>query len=168
MPRLDQRGSSALLYVVAVVMIGGFMWWLYMQTQTMDATVQPTTQDTAAAQGQQPLTLQMVASSPDSAIGSRAVLDSVSIATGLGRGVFLVQMDSTRTLPVLKNPTLIQQGDQLYGGDVVTVAGQVYTYTDSIAQTWVQRGAVNKAQSGSLPGDSITAAFLLADSLVLH
>ena len=166
MPRLDQRGSSALLYVVAVVMIGGFMWWLYMQTQTMETDVQPTTQDTAATQ--QTLTLDMVAANPDSAIGSRAVLDSVSIATGLGRGVFLVQMDSVRTLPVLKNPTLIQEGDQLYGGDVVTVAGQVYTYTDSIAQTWVQRGAVNKAQSGSLPGDSITSAFLLADSLVLH
>lgn len=166
MPRLDQRGSSALLYVVAVVMIGGFMYWLYMQTQTMETTVQPTTQDTAATQ--QALTLQAVASNPDSAIGSRAVLDSVSVSTGLGRGVFLVQLDSLRTLPVLKNPTLIQQGDQLYGGDVVTVAGQVYTYTDSIAQTWVQRGAVNKEQTTSLPADSLASAFLLADSLVLH
>ncbi|MFB6240425.1 MAG: hypothetical protein ABEJ46_02490, partial [Gemmatimonadota bacterium] len=92
----------------------------------------------------------------------------VEVATGLGRGVFLVAMDSTRMLPVLKNPTPIQRGDQLYGGVVVTVAGQVYTYTDSIAQTWVERGAVNKSQAGTLPPDSVTNAFLLADSLVLH
>ena len=168
MPRLDQRGSSALLYVVAVLLIGGFMYWLYMQTQSIESSVQPTMQDTAAAQGQQPLTLDEVASSPDSAIGSRAVLDSIPVSTGLGRGVFVVQLDSLRTLPVLKNPTLIQQGQQLYGGDLITVAGQIYTYTDSIAQTWVQRGAVAEAQSGSLPADSITRAFLLADSLVLH
>lgn len=168
MPRLDQRGSSALLYVVAVLLIGGFMYWLYMQTQSMESSMQASTQDTASTQTQQPLTLGEVASSPDSAIGSRAVLDSIQVATGLGRGVFLVQLDSARALPVLKNPTLIQEGEQLYGGDFVTVAGQVYTYTDSIAQTWVQRGAVNEAQSSSLPGDSITRAFLLADSLVLH
>lgn len=167
MPRLDQRGSSALLYVVAVVLIGGFMYWLYMQSQSIESSVEPSTQDNAST-AQQPVTLQQLTAEPDSAVGRRAVIDSIEIATGLGRGVFLIQVDSARTFPVLKNPTLIQDGDQLYGGDVVTVAGQVYSYTDSIAQTWVDRGAVNEAQSSSLPGDSITAAFLLADSLVLH
>lgn len=167
MPRLDQRGSSALLYVVAVVLIGGFMYWLYMQSQSIESSVEPSTQDNAST-AQQPVTLQQLTAEPDSAVGRRAVIDSIEIATGLGRGVFLIQVDSARTFPVLKNPTLIQEGDQLYGGDVVTVAGQVYSYTDSIAQTWVDRGAVNEAQSSSLPGDSITAAFLLADSLVLH
>lgn len=168
MPRRDQRGSSALLYVVAVVMIGGFMYWLYMQTQTMETDVQPSMQDTASTQAQQPLTLDSLAADSEDAIGRRAVMDSIEIATGLGRGVFLVQLDSARVFPVLKNPTLIQQGDQLYGGDVVTVAGQIYTYTDSIAQTWVDRGAVNQSQAGTLPPDSVTNAFLLADSLVLH
>jgi hypothetical protein len=112
--------------------------------------------------------LDSLAADSEGAIGRRAVLDSIEIATGLGRGVFLVQMDSARVFPVLKNPTLIQQGDQLYGGDVVTVAGQIYTYTDSIAQTWVDREAVNQSQAGTLPPDSVTNAFLLADSLVLH
>lgn len=168
MPRLDQRGSSALLYVVAVVLIGGFMYWLYMQSQSIESSVEPSTQDSASAEAQQPVTLQQLTAEPDSAVGRRAVIDSIEIATGLGRGVFLIQVDSARTFPVLKNPTLIQEGDQLYGGDVVTVAGQVYSYTDSIAQTWVDRGAVNEGQAESLPGDSITAAFLLADSLVLH
>ncbi|MFB6240424.1 MAG: hypothetical protein ABEJ46_02485, partial [Gemmatimonadota bacterium] len=76
MPRRDQRGSSALLYVVAVVMIGGFMYWLYMQTQTMETDVQPSMQDTASAQTQQPLTLDSLAADSEGAIGRRAVMDS--------------------------------------------------------------------------------------------
>lgn len=168
MPRLDQRGSSTLLYVVAVVLIGGFMYWLYLQSRSIEQSVQPAMQDTAAATGQGPLTLGELAADTDSAIGRRAAFDSVEIATGLGRGVFLIRLDSARSFPVLKNPTLIQREQQLYGGDLVAVAGRVYTYTDSIGQTWVQRGAVNQSQAGSLPNASTTNAFLLADSLVLR
>lgn len=160
---LDSRGSTALLYIVAVALIGGFMYWLYLQTQRMETTVRPAMQDTARSQ--QVISLDSLRRSPEAAIGKRAAFDSITVASGLGRGVFTLQIDSARTYPVLMNPDIIQRGEQLYGGDVITVGGRFYTYTDSIGQEWVESGAVSQAASQNIPS---TASFLLADSLVLH
>lgn len=163
MPGTDSRGSTALLYVVAVALIGGFMYWLYLRSQQVETTVQPQTQeDTAQVES---LSLDDLRRDAEGAAGSRAVLDSVPVATGLGRGVFAIQLDSARAYPVLMNPELIQRGEQLYGGDVVTLAGRVYVYTDSIGQEWVDRGAVSGSAAENIPS---SPSFLLADSLVLH
>lgn len=155
------RGTSTLLMVVAVAAMAGFLWWVYQQAQSVESSLTPAMQDSAAVEetGVTPATL---ASDPASAIGQSAVFDSVAVDASLGRGVFTVSLNDSVAVPVLLNPELLGQGATVYGGDRVTVGGRFYTLNDSIRDAWIDRGAVDSASAGDLPA---AAAFLLVDSL---
>lgn len=155
------RGTSSLLMVVAVAAMGGFLYWVYQQAQSVESSLQPTMQDTASATNGG-VTLQTLAQDPAGAVGQTTLLDSVEVAQSLGRGVFTVSLNDTLTYPVLMDAGLLQRGATVYGGDRVTLEGQFYTLNDSIVEEWVSRGAVDSASRGDIPG---SASFMLADSL---
>lgn len=161
MSRADSRGNATLLTVLAVVLIGGFMYYLYHRSQNIETTLKPTTADTAS-QAWSFRSLDSLATDLTGSIGERVLFDSAQVAQGLGRGVFSLRLSDTTSFPVLMSATLIQQGTRVYGGDRVTVGGQVYTFNDSIRQEWVSRGAVDSTMAGDVPG---TPSFLLADTL---
>lgn len=161
MARSGFRGTSSLLMVLAVAAMGGFLYWLYIQAQSVERTVTPVTQDTAAST-EEGVTLASLSSSPRAAIGKNAVLDSVEVGASLGRGVFTLAVADTMGYPVLLSRDMIQRGLTVYGGDRVTVGGRIYTLNDSIRQAWVGLGAVDSASADSIPK---LASFLLADSV---
>jgi hypothetical protein len=145
---MTQRGSTGLstvLIIIAVAMVGGFLLWLYRTAQSLELSQDPAT-----------------------SVGKVADIGEVSVLQSLGRGVFLVQLTSVEAegegspYPVLMSPDLIAGNIQVYGGDVVSLHGRVYSLNDSIRGQWVEAGAVNEAAAGSIPG---IASFLLADSL---
>ena len=155
------RGTSTLLMVVAVAAMGGFLYWVYQEAQTVESSLQATMQDTASATSDA-LTRSSLASDPAGAVGRSAALDSVEVALPLGRGVFTVSLNDTVTYPVLMDGQLLQRGATVYEGDRVTVEGQFYTLNDSIVEEWISRGAVDSASRGDIPA---VASFMLADSL---
>lgn len=163
MSRFDSRGNATLLTVLAVALIGGFMYWLYWRAQNLETTFQATQQaDTAA---EQVLTsMDSLAAAPAALSGERVRFDSAAVGKGLGRGVFTLRLNDTTAYPVLMNPTLIQRQVELYGGDMVLVGGRIYTLNDSIRQSWVEGGAVDSAMADQIPS---SPTFLLADTLTL-
>lgn len=162
MSRFDSRGNAMLLTVLAVALIGGFLYWLYWRAQNLETSFQVAQQDTASEQVLS--SLDSLALNPSAAAGRRVRFDSATVGSGLGRGVFTLRLNDTTTYPVLMNASLIQQETELYGGDMVMVGGRIYTFTDSIAQQWVQSGAVDSAMAERVPS---TPTFLLADTLTL-
>lgn len=163
MSRFDVRGNATLLTVLAVALIGGFMYWLYWRAQNLETTFQATQQvDTAAEQVLG--SLDSLAAGPGDLSGRRVLFDSAAVGTGLGRGVFTLRLNDTTSYPVLMNPSLIQQGTELYGGDEILVGGRIYTLNDSIQQSWVESGAVDSAMANEIPS---SPTFLLADTLTL-
>ncbi len=155
------RGTSSLLMVVAVAAMAGFLWWVYQEAQSTEASLSPTTADSAQVE-ETGVTAATLAGDASSAVGQEAVFDSVQVGASLGRGVFTVALNDSVAFPVLLNPEMLQQGATVYGGDQVTVGGRFYTLNDSIRDAWVDRGAVDSTQAGDLPE---TSAFMLLDSL---
>lgn len=165
---MTQRGSTGLstvLIIIAVAMVAGFLIWLYRTAQSLEDEVAPV----MVEEGEE-ASLDLVALSQDPAtsVGKTAAIGQVAVLQTLGRGVFLIQLASPEAegegsaYPVLLSPDLIAGNTQLYGGDVVSLHGRVYSLNDSIRGQWVSAGAVNEAAAASIPG---IASFLLADSL---
>lgn len=159
-------GLTAVLGVVAMVLTAGFLFWLYQRTSSLEETVQPVMEDTLEeAAGGPALTLEELRASPAEAVGRRAALEEAEVSTRLGRAVFAIRLDEAGTYPVLLSRDLIQREIQLYGGDVVSAWGRVYTLNDSIRGEWLRAGAVDEDRREQIPA---SASFLLADSLVVR
>ncbi len=163
---MTQKGSTGLstvLIIIAVAMVGGFLLWLYRTSQSLEDEVAP-----VMVEGEDSLDLLALSQDPATSVGKVASIGEVAVLQSLGRGVFLIQLASLEAegegnaFPVLLSPDLIAGNTQLYGGDVVSLYGRVYSLNDSIRGQWVSAGAVNEAAAGSIPG---IASFLLADSL---
>jgi len=161
MARSGFRGSSSILLVVALAVMAGFFYWLYNQSQSLEQEVTPTMTDTTGG-GPSPITVAFLGMHPDSAPGRSATLDSVKVASRLGRGVFTLSVNDTTVYPVLLGSQLIQKGTTVYQDDRINVGGQFYALNDSIRSEWVKRGAVDSASAGDIPA---TPSFLLADTV---
>lgn len=159
--RADSRGNTTLLTVVAVVLVGGFMYYLYHRSQNLETTLKPTAADTAS-EAAALRSVDSLAGNLAGAVGERALFDSIRVAQGLGRGALSLRLNDTTTYPVLLNASLIQQGTQVYGGDQVTIGGRIYTFNDSIRQEWTNTGAVDSSMVENVP---LAPSFLLADTL---
>lgn len=159
MGRSGFAGTSSLLLLLALAAVGGFLFWLYSQAQSLEDNVEPVMDDTTEATAP---TLESLAADPSSAIGQEAVLDTVVVSDRLGRAVFSLRLDDTLTYPVLLEAAMIQRGLTVYGGDRITVGGQFYALSDSIRGEWLARGAVDSASADGVPD---VASFLLADSV---
>lgn len=159
MGRSGFAGTSSLLLLLALAAIGGFLFWLYSQAQSLDENVEPVMDDTTEATAP---TLESLATDPASAIGQETVLDTVVVADRLGRAVFSLRLDDTLTYPVLLEAAMIQRGVTVYGGDRITVGGRFYGLSDSIRGEWLSRGAVDSASADGVPD---VESFLLADSV---
>ena len=164
---MTQRGSTGLstvLIIIAVAMVGGFLLWLYRTSQSLEEEVAPV----MVEEGEGSLDLLALSQDPATSVGKVADIGEVVVLQSLGRGVFLVQLSSVEAegegsaYPVLLSPDLIAGNTQVYGGDVVSLHGRVYSLNDSIRGQWVSAGAVNEAAAESIPG---IVSFLLADSL---
>lgn len=159
MGRSGFAGTSSLLLLLALAALGGFLFWLYSQAQSLDEDVEPVMDDTTEATAP---TLESLATDPAAAIGEEAVLDTVVVSDRLGRAVFNLRLNDTLTYPVLLEAAMIQRGLTVYSGDRITVGGQFYELSDSIRDEWLARGAVDSASADDVPD---VASFLLADSV---
>jgi hypothetical protein len=154
------RGASTLLMVVAVVAVVGFMFWLDRKSNSFDAGVEPVLEEAAAEVVD--LDTSMLASDPGSLVGQTGWLRTVAVDQALGRGVFSVALDSVNIYPILLSSDLIQMDTRVYGGDVVTLYGHIFTLNDSIRSEWVNQEAVDQLNASSIPQ---VPSFMIADSL---
>lgn len=153
------RGVSTILTIVALVAVGGFLAWLYWRSQEAPEPVAPVTE--AEAEAGDAVGAGRLLNDPQAAVGRRGALDSLPVAQRLGRAAFAVQINGDR-YPILLTTELMQRQVEVYGGDMVSLRGQVYVLNDSIRAAWVDQGLVDPANRQDLP---TTPSFLLADSV---
>ncbi len=167
---MSNRGEGslgAILTLVALAAIGGFMYWLNLQSERIEG------ERAAAAAAEVELLRDLDAgdllSDPAGAVGRRTVLDSVRVHAGLGQGAFAIALTETTAYPVLMESDPIQRmrmaNITLYGGDIVYVSGQIFSFNDSIGSAWVTAGAVNEAMADQIP---LSPTFLYADSVIVR
>ena len=155
------RGASTILMVVAVIAVVGFMYWLNRKSDAYEAEIAPVLEDEAAAEVMD-LNSAGMAADPASSVGQTGWLRGVTVDQRLGRGAFSVRLDGESTFPVLLSSDLIQLDTQVYGEDVVSLYGHVFTLNDSIRSVWVDQEAVDQENSSAIP---TSPSFFMADSL---
>jgi hypothetical protein len=148
--------------VLAVLAVVGFMWWLERKANSFGTEVVPVLDEEVVDFVPVDISSATLAAEPGAAVGETGYLRSIAVAQRLGRGAFALQLDSASTYPVLLSSDLIQLDTQVYGGDVVTLYGHVFTLNDSIRAVWVEQGAVDQENAGAVP---ISPSFIMADSL---
>lgn len=156
------RGVSTLLTVMALVVVGVFLAWLYWRTQAVEPMTPEPREEVEETDG---VGLEMLLRDPAGVVGQRGSLDSLPVVQRLGRSAFVVEMDAGRGYPVLMSGELLGRQLEVYGGDRVSAHGSFYVLTDSIRDAWVEQGHVDE---GSREGVPMLGSFLLADSLDLH
>lgn len=162
MSRRGAAGLTTVLAVAAFVLTAGFLYWLHRSSAELEERVEPALEEEGGEEGLPVLTVNQLAADPAAAAGSRAAVLEAEVSARLGRAVFTLRLADTLQYPVLLSRDLIQRETEVYGGDVVSAWGQVYSLNDSIRGVWVEAGAVDEGQRQAIPA---AASFLLADSL---
>lgn len=151
-----------MLLFLSIVAVVGFMFWLDRAADTLPTNVEPVLDEEEVVAE---LSLGQLASDPAGVVGSTGVIRSVEVAERLGRGAFAIRLDSATVFPVLLSPDLIQMGTEVYGQDLVTLHGHVFTFNDSIRAVWLDQEAVDAENAEAIPA---TPSFMLADSLAFN
>jgi hypothetical protein len=146
------------LMIVAFLAIFGFLYWLNLQGQALEAEKQAAIREAAAADSAESdlgaisieaSQIQMDASPYE---GQMVRLDSLPVASGLGSQGFWLEMPN-------KNPFLVSLSDavkadsvKVSSGEVVTVIGTIRVMSDSVLNAWSTVGSIGE-------GDRLAAEF---------
>jgi len=152
--------------VIAVVIVGVFLYWLNLKIDGLDSQVAANlVEEEATAAEVLTLTTLDLEADPAAVVGSNVMLEFVPVAQSLGRGAFAINLAMEGTYPVLMSSDIIARGTQVATGDQLTLFGHIFTFNDSIGAEWVNQGAVEQVNAGSIPD---MPSFLLLDSLKVN
>ncbi len=144
--------------VAAVIVVGGFMYWLYASSSRVDTGVVvadtvielPRIADTAFV------------ANPEQYSGERILLAPVTVADTLGVATVTVDLPDLAGYPLILERSVLESEITVAPGDAIAVAGSVYALTDSLLDVYVQRGFFRAESRAGLEGHS---TFFLVDSL---
>jgi hypothetical protein len=117
----------------AVIVVAGFMYWLYAQS-----------------------------TGADSGLVVADTVPAIKVAERYGRAVVTVNLPGSMGYPLILDRPVLDSGITVEPGDDLVVAGSVYALTDSLLDSYVQRGFFDSEYRRRLEGHS---TFLLVDSL---
>jgi hypothetical protein len=142
----------------AVIVVAGFMYWLYAQSTGADSGL--VVADTVPAL----LAVSDTAfvSNPEEYSRQRIMLAPIKVAERYGRAVVTVNLPGSMGYPLILDRPVLDSGITVEPGDDLVVAGSVYALTDSLLDSYVQRGFFDSEYRRRLEGHS---TFLLVDSL---
>jgi hypothetical protein len=146
------------LMIVAFLAIFGFLYWLNLQGQALEAEKEAAIREAAAADSAESdlgaITIEASQIQMDAAPyeGQLVRLDSLPVASGLGTQGFWLEMPN-------KNPFLVSLTDQaradsvtITPGENVTVFGTIRAMSDSVLNAWSTVGSIGE-------GDRLAAEF---------
>ncbi len=144
--------------VAAIVVVGGFMYWLYASAGRVDTGV--VVADTVVELSR--IADTAFVANPERFSGERILLAPVTIADTLGAATVTVDLPGLAGYPLILERSVLESEITVVPGDAVAVAGSVYALTDSLLDVYVQRGFFRSESRARLEGQT---TFFLVDSL---
>ncbi len=138
---------SVILMVVAFLGMGVFLFWLSVTSQTPEvAIVEMSTTDSLAASA---VTVEaaVLGADPMAQAGQLIRVEDVDVAGAIGSTAFWTQLEG-RNDPFLVHMDAAVAADSIVvgPGDRVTIVGNIYTMSDSVADAWEAAGIINENQ----------------------
>ena len=155
----NMLSRTGLWMTVAIVLVAGFMYWLYAQSSSIQATG-PADADTTATV--ETVSDTSFAVNPLQFARRRVVLEGVRVADVLGRAALTLELPGRPGYPVILDRTVVGDELSIVAGDNLALGGWVYALNDSILDVWVQRGFFEPENRELMSADS---TFFLVDSL---
>lgn len=155
----SRRGAADLgtpLMIVAFLVMGGFLVWLYQQSEAEEALQLQEAQEAAAQQAEaerradmliQPENIQMDASPY---AGDTVLIEGQAVASQLGTQGFWLEMPNGN--PFLVSYPESQRSQELSTGQSTNVTGVITAMNDSILTAWTESGSIGE-------GDRLAAEF---------
>lgn len=145
-----RRGAGNLglpLMLVTFVLMGGFLYWLYLNAvPTPDAEVVEAADETVEAQLQATeADLTTLEESPQGYEGMVIRVTDIPASSPVGSEAFFIELPRT--------PFLVKLGDELLAAGTavpsgpVTVAGELKAMNDSIVAAWTAAGAITEGDA---------------------
>lgn len=135
------------LAVVAVLGVIGFFFWISSAAQPAEMVAisegPDTTEAAAAGLTGEVVTLEQIAANTDTLQGRDLVLQDVEVAAAMGQQAFWVDLPNQQPFLIKMNSAAAMP---VQSGDVVDVAGQIRTMTDSVVADWTASGAISENQ----------------------
>ncbi len=163
------RGVPSWIWpLVAVIAVGGLMWWLAMESEATrgvalveEGPAGPAGVEVADPTGEL-VELEGVAVDPDPYVERVIRVENVAVAATLGPSAFWADIPGMNPFLVMFAPDL-RQRPQLAGGERLNLQGTVATVTDSLLDEWVLSGAI---RPGARDEAAFATHYLLADLIV--
>lgn len=150
---IERRGSGRQLTLVwaglAVVLIVVFLVWLGISSEPSEMALVREAREadatTVSPDAPVPVTIEEFARNVDAQVGRAVRLDDVAIAARMGTRAFWINLPGDVPFLVQLTPELVQDGQQVQAGQVVSVAGIVHVRTDSVLAAWEEQGVIATA-----------------------
>ncbi len=145
------------LMTLAVVLIAGFMFWLYRASASIERpVVGPDTIELPR------VTPEEFSTDPERFSRKRVLVTPVRVVTPLGRAALALDLPGRPGYPAILDRPVLEQDIQVIAGDNIAIAGWVFALNDSILSVWAQRGLYDPEHRENLQGYE---TFFLVDSL---
>ncbi len=145
------------LMSVAVVLIAGFMFWLYRASSSIErATFGPDTTELPR------VTAADLATDPERFSRRRTLVTPVQVTEVLGRATLALDLPERPGYPAVLDRPVIEAEIGVIAGDNISIAGWVFALNDSILDVWAQRALFLNENREKLTGYT---TFFLVDSL---
>ncbi len=138
---------STILMVVAFLGMGAFLFWLNITAQTPElAIIEGSTPDSLTASA---VTVQaaVLGADPMAQAGQLIRVEDVDVAGAIGSTAFWTQLEG-RNDPFLVHMDAAVAADSIVvgPGDRVTIVGNIYAMSDSVADAWEAAGSISENQ----------------------
>lgn len=156
----SRRGAANLgmpLMIAAFIVIGGFLYWLFLQAEAERQLELQEAARIAAEEAERDamgeiLRPELLQTDASPYVGRIVSMEDVEVASTLGtQGVWL-DMPNGNPFLVSFSDSLRTAGVTLTSGQLATVTGTIVAMNDSIATAWVDAGTINQ-------GDRLAAEF---------
>ena len=138
-------GGSVILMVAAFAIIGGFLAWLNTQTAGTEVEVVEETGDSGLLGSAPVVDSGVFGSDPMVHAGGVIRLNNLSVQSAVGTQAFFVEMQNhSGPYLVRMGPRVVADSISVPSGSTVSLVGQVYAMSDSVADEWVASGAITE------------------------
>ena len=146
----SRRGEANLglpLMLLTFLMLGGFMYWLYVTAEPTAPAVAEVMEEPEDDYLGTTVTPEDLKTGVDSYVGQEIRLRGVNVSQLLGAQAFFVDLPASEALPA--TPFLVRMsGDLAAGGmsvamaDETTLIGTLHTMSDSVVSDWSESGTL--------------------------
>lgn len=149
MAATGSRGSSSIYMGVAIVLVVGFMYWLYVKARATEVAVVEEAVQVEDVSVALDVAMDTFGVDPMAFDGVRIRIGPAPVPALVGTAAFFIQIpgETGQLGPylVMMDSTLIADSMRVVSGDGVVVVGVVREMSDSVADQWVVDGLISES-----------------------